>query len=299
MFSTRDKIDISVDDGRCILCRSCALACPSRVFSWEGDEIDVHHPGRCIGCGHCVAVCPQEALTHSELPNESFEPVPERLPDAAGTLDGILRSRRSRRRFSGDPLGREVIEELVQATGYSPTSTNSQNVRFIVFEGPERVKKLTEWTSRYYLKLGRQLANPFVRLAISLAVGRKTVNAYRFRMPAIVDMFRATLEGEEDRLFYDAPAVAVIFASGLPHLASASCNLAAMQLLLAADARGIGGCFNGYALTALVRDKKVRQLVGIGKGYTPGAVVALGRTAGKFYRIPPRNKQRIIWWEEE
>lgn len=195
-------------------------------------------------------------------------------------------------------MDRRLIEELIEATRYSPTSTNSQNVRFIVFEGREQVRRLTEWTSRYYLKLGRQLANPFVRLAISVAVGRKTVNAYRFRMPAIVEMFRKTLDGEEDRLFYDAPSVIVLFASGLPHLASASCNLAAMQILLAAETRKLGACFNGYALTALVRDSKVRQLAGIGKGYTPGAVIALGRPKGRYYRIPPRNGRRVIWSED-
>jgi nitroreductase len=133
-------------------------------------------------------------------------------------------------------------------------------------------------------------------LAIAATVGRKTVNAYRFRMPAIAEMFRETLAGN-DRLFYGAPAVLVLFASGLTHLAAASCNLAAMQILLAADPSGLGACFNGYGLTALVRDKQVRERVGIPKGYTPGAVIAFGQPAGRFHRVPPRNKRRVIWFE--
>jgi nitroreductase len=91
--------------------------------------------------------------------------------------------------------------------------------------------------------------------------------------------------------------VVVLFASGLTHLAAASCNLAAMQLLLAAEASGLGACFNGYSLTALVRDRQMREQVGIQKGYTPGAVVALGEPVGGFHRVPPRNKRRVLWFD--
>ena len=91
--------------------------------------------------------------------------------------------------------------------------------------------------------------------------------------------------------------VLVLYASGLQHIALASCNLAAMQLLLAAEVEGLGACYNGYALTALTRDKSMRRQVGIPAGYWPGAVIALGYPAGRFHRIPPRNKRRISYFE--
>jgi len=82
----------------------------------------------------------------------------------------------------------------------------------------------------------------------------------------------------------------------MPHLAAASCGLAAMQILLAAESRGLGACFNGYALTALIRDKETRRKVGIPGDYTPGAVLAIGRPAGRFHRVPPRQARRVIWF---
>jgi nitroreductase/NAD-dependent dihydropyrimidine dehydrogenase PreA subunit len=295
LFSVRKRIELTVDSERCRRCGDCEEVCPSAVFSWRGDDLDVHHPGRCIGCGHCVAACPTGAFGHSELPPDRFASVGDGPKPDIETLRRILRERRSCRRFRDRPLEKERIEELLDEARHAPTSTNSQNVRFLVFAGRDKVRRLAELTCGYYLKLERQLNNPLIRVGIATTVGLKTVNAYRYRMPAIAEMFRETLAGE-DRLFYGAPAVVVLFASGLTHLAAASCNLAAMQLLLAADATGLGACFNGYALTALVRDKKVREQVGIQKGYTPGAVLTLGEPAGEFERVPPRNKRRVLWF---
>ena len=295
VFSIKDKIELSADKALCTRCGSCEAVCPSRVFRWSEGAIEIVAAGRCIGCGHCVAACPNAAFRHSELPLEQFAPLSAEPAPPAEAIDRWLRERRTVRRFAPEPLATEEIEGLLDAARYAPTSTNSQNVRFIVFSGVDKVRTLAGWTADYYFKLQRQLENPFVRLGIQMAVGRKLVSAYRARMPAIAEMFRATLEGE-DRLFYDAPAVAIAFASGMPHLSAASCGLAAAQILLAAKSRGLGACFNGYALTALIRDKETRNRVGISPEYTPGAVLAIGRPAGRFYRVPPRLPRRVIWF---
>ena len=294
VFSIKDKLSLSADPALCTRCGSCEAVCPSRVFAWRDAAIEIAAPGRCIGCGHCVAACPHGAFRHSELPFEAFAPIPDAPPLGAVALDRLLRERRSVRRFTAEPIPASEIAALLDTARYAPTSTNAQNVRFVVFSGAEKVRALTETTAGYYLKLRRQLENPFVRFGIRLAVGRKLVSAFRSRMPAIVEMFEAALAGD-DRLFYGAKTVAVAFASGMPHLAAANCGLAAMQILLAAESRGLGACFNGYALTALIRDKGVRERCGIAREYTPGAVVALGRPAGRFYRVPPRLPRRVIW----
>lgn len=295
VFSVKDKLSLAADPALCTRCGACEAVCPSRVFRRrEGAvEVEIVAPGRCIGCGHCVAACPTAAFRHSELPFESFAPLSGAPVLEPAAVERLMRERRSVRRFTGEPVPGAEVDALLDAARYAPTSTNAQNVRFALFSGAERIRELTEWTAGYYFRLRRQLENPFVRLGIQIAVGRKLVNAYRSRMPAIAEMFEETLAGD-DRLFCGASAVAIAYASGMPHLAAANCGLAAMQILLAAEARGVGAFFNGYALTALVRDKGVRERCGIAREYTPGAVIALGRPAGRFYRIPPRLPRRII-----
>jgi nitroreductase/NAD-dependent dihydropyrimidine dehydrogenase PreA subunit len=293
MSVARENVSITADPALCVRCGDCVATCPAEVFSLADDGLRTDNPGRCIGCGHCVAVCPTGALAHSDLPADRFEPVSE---EPAFTLDQVrrlLRERRTCRRFTAEAVGPDEIGALIAATSHAPTSTNSQNVRFLVFHGSEQVTKLARLTCGYYLKLRRQLENPFMRLALGAAVGFKTVAAYRMRMPAIAAAFERTLAGD-DRLFYGAPAVVVLYAAGLPHLALANGNLAAAELLLAAPAAGLGACYNGFAVTALVRDKRARREAGIPDGCTPAAAVALGHPAGRFFRVPPRNRRRII-----
>ncbi len=287
---------IDADPVRCTLCGDCEAVCPSGVFTFVSDTtIEVLHPGRCITCGHCVAVCAEDALRHSNIADEKFDPYSDELPVNKETLRQLFMRRRSCRRFEDKPLGREQLDTLLDQARYAPTSTNSENVRYLVFSEEEAIGKLSEWTAGYYLKLDRQLNNPLVRFAISLAVGKKTVKAYRYHMPAISELFQNVLDGN-DRLFYGAPAVIVAFASGLSHIALASCNLAAMEILLACETNGLGACYNGYALTALTRDRKIRRQAGIPSGYTPGAVIAIGYPKHGFVKIPPRRKRRVLWY---
>lgn len=293
MSVVRENVSVSADPALCVRCGDCAATCPAEVFSLADGAITTRNPGRCIGCGHCVAVCPHEALIHSELPLDRFESLSAAPPCTSEQMRHLLRQRRTCRRFTDEDVEPAEIGALLEVTSHAPTSTNSQNVRYLLFTGSGQVSRLARLTCGYYLKLRRQLENPFTRMLIAAAVGRKTVAAYRMRIPAIVEAFERTLAGE-DRLFYGAPAVVVMYAAGLPHLACANGNLAAMELLLAAPAAGLGACYNGFALTALVRDKKIRRAAGIPDGCTPAAVVALGRPAGRFHRIPPRNRRRVI-----
>lgn len=284
---------VSVDKKACQKCGQCEAACPTDVFSWAGDELRVLYPGWCIKCGHCVAACPNAALVHSQLPSDKFAELGNRGQLVPADLERLFRARRSCRRFRKEPLEREEIEALVEMVRYAPTATNAQNVRFQVISDKAALANLTLGTATYYRKLQRQLSNPIKRGLISLAVGAKTVEAYRYHMPAIMARFHSTLDGK-DQLFYNAPHVVILFANGLRHMASANCNLTAMQFLLAAEVMGLGACYNGYALTALVRERSLRRQVGLDAGYHPGAVIAFGRPAAGFYRIPPRRKRRLI-----
>ncbi len=291
-----ESVTISAQSELCKKCRQCELVCPAGVFTWTSDKIEIRRVGLCIKCGHCVAACPEAAIEHAQLAEKKFTTLEAGTSIEPKALRQLFMQRRSCRRFQTDSLSRDEIKALIDEARFAPTPTNSQNVRFIIFDTRDGVKNLTQWVSDYYIKLERQIESPFWRFAASVTIGRKTVDAYRYHMPAIAERFKQTQKGD-DRLFYGAPTVIIAFASGVAHQALASCNLTAMQILLAAETLGLGTCYNGYALTALVRNKHIRQKVGISKGYHPGAVIAVGRPAGAFYKVPPRRKRRMIWWD--
>jgi nitroreductase len=224
---------------------------------------------------------------------DKFESLPEERASFEQLL-GSFRHRRSCRSFKNESVDRGTLEQLIDAGRYAATSTNAQNVKHLILEQREDIETLASATSRYYLGLMRRLDNPITRLAIAATVGKRLVDAYRYRMPAIVEMFEKQSAGH-DPLFRGATAVLVLYAPGMPHIASASCNLAAGQLLLLVDSLGLGAFYNGYALTALVRDKRARKDMSIPETCTPGAVLALGRPATSFHKVPPRHARRMIW----
>lgn len=289
-----EKIELRTDPSKCERCGSCEEVCPSEVFAWADDELTVLHAGWCIKCGHCVAACPHDALSHSAFERGGFVDVEGRAPVGPEDLWKLFVQRRSCRRFKSEPASTEELDHLLEMSRCSPTATNAQNIRYVVLNDGESIGRLRDETAKHYLRLERSLNNPFVRFAIGLKEGPRTVAAYRFHIAAIAERFKMVLRGE-DKLFYGAPAVIVITASGMPHLAAAGCNLAAMQLMLAAETMGLGACYNGYALTALVRDKRTRKMIGIPGGYRPWAVIAVGKPDGRFFKAPPRRKRRVVW----
>lgn len=212
-------------------------------------------------------------------------------------VDSFFKTRRSCRRFTEEPLSQEQIEDLLDSARFAPTPTNSQNIRFVVLRSAADIQKLVQLTADYYLKLEQKIENPILRGIISATAGKKTVQAYRFHMPAIANRFRDILAGR-GTLFHGATCVVVVCAPGTPETALAGCNLAAMEILLAAQSREIGACYNGYVLSLLARDQKARKYLGIRKGYHAGAVIGMGRPDGDFYRVPPRRKRRVIWFGE-
>ena len=289
---SRNEPILRVDAERCTRKGLCEAVCPNGVFEWRDDALVVLYPGRCIQCGHCVAACPNEAFIHTGI-KRPFLPRPLVSPVSPDDLQALFSRRRSCRIFSEDPVTDTERAALLAAAARAPTATNSQNVRFVVLEERAHIDRLAEKTATYYLRLARRVENPFIRMLLQLTVGRRLVDNYRFHLPAISDRFRAVVSGEAS-LFYNAPLVLVAVASGLPPVVAANTNLAVMQMMLKAETMGLGTCYNGYALTALQRDKRIGRAIGIRDGYLPGAVLAVGHPAVTFYKTPPRRTPRVI-----
>jgi ferredoxin len=89
---------------KCISCGECVSVCPSFVIDLVEEKARLMREEWCIGCGHCVAVCPTEALLHDAT---SFEKHPSQGPTPAtlpGTLELLVRERRSVRNYTEDPV---------------------------------------------------------------------------------------------------------------------------------------------------------------------------------------------------
>ncbi len=55
--------EVSIDQDRCVNCKTCVSICPMGVYGDEGDSVVVAAEDMCIACMGCVAACPTEAIT--------------------------------------------------------------------------------------------------------------------------------------------------------------------------------------------------------------------------------------------
>jgi nitroreductase len=95
-------------------------------------------------------------------------------------------------------------------------------------------------------------------------------------------------------VFFNAPAVIVICGVSDAHSQSVQdCNRAGQNLMLSAQARGLGTCWVGSPLQWL-RDSATKKELGIPESHDAFAVFTLGYAAGKPSGTP-RPMPTIVW----
>ena len=135
--------------------------------------------------------------------------------------------RRSIRRFAPEQIEEAALQQILQAGLYAPSAGGRQGVIFAVCQDKEVNERLG--------KIKRANSNFRMSTATS-CVSRE--------QPSIVDDARLT------NAFYDAPTVITMFAPKNFLFSAEDCAAAAENMMLAADALGIGSCYIGQGWTA-------------------------------------------------
>lgn len=135
--------------------------------------------------------------------------------------------RRSIRRFEPKQIEEAALQQIIQAGLYAPSAGGRQGVIFVVCQDKEVNERLG--------KIKR--ANSQSRMATETGfVSRE--------QPSIADDSKLT------NAFYDAPTVITLFAPKNFLFSVDDCAVAAENMMLAADALGIGSCYIGQDWTA-------------------------------------------------
>ena len=145
------------------------------------------------------------------------------MPDIFETI----MHRRSIRRFEPKQIEETALQQILQAGLYAPCAGGRQGVIFAVCQDKEVNERLG--------KIKRANANPRMATATSF-VSRE--------QPSIADDPKLT------NAFYDAPTVITLFAPKNFLFSVDDCAVAAENMMLAADALGIGSCYIGQGWPA-------------------------------------------------
>lgn len=192
-----------------------------------------------------------------------------------GELMETILHRRAIRRFAPEQVAEEALQQILQAGLYAPSAGGQQGPLFVVCQ--DRAVNA---------RLGRiKRANSHPRMATATQYVSK-------EQPSIAD------DPNLKNAFYDAPTVITLFAPKNFLFSVEDCAAAAENMMLAADALGVGSCYIGQGWTAF--DDPYGQAVlkawGVRTDYYAVMQLLLGYPrAGDPHPAPkPRKEGRVL-----
>ena len=249
---------VIIQEENCIGCSLCVKDCPGACLYLENGKAHVHDSG-CIECGHCYAICPQGAvqLTDYDCKEEPVVPMTELGSD---TLLSAMRSRRTIRQFTGQPVEEEKIHKILEAGRYCPTGGNSQQVAYTILGSKQ---KEAEAICVDLFRNGQKLGAPLI--------------AFLKRIQ-ITDSF----------FFKGAPLVIVVSGRG-----EVDPSLASSYMEIMAESLGLGVLYSGFFKACAGLSPKLRKLLDLPKGHKVVTCMVIGYPAVKYQRIVPRKPLQV------
>jgi nitroreductase len=226
----------------------------------------------CFLCGHCAAICPAGAvkLEGGGVTMDGVEPVGEGFGISPDAMLHAIKTRRSVRRFTKDPVDRQTIEKIIEAGRFSPTANNAQNVSYIV--------------------VGSDSIDEFTALAMSeLRKLYEDPEAAEEVFPKA--LFAKRIHYEEDDFLFKGGRALIFTVS--PNIINASIASADMELM--AEAEGLGVVYIGIFIRLLAKNAVLREYLGMAEGDTACTCLSIGRPNVKYQRSAPR-KEAIVRW---
>ncbi|MEY8001419.1 nitroreductase family protein [Clostridium sp. Mt-5] len=270
---------IKIDTEKCIGCGQCVKDCFPMSIEVVDGKAEINNKD-CIKCGHCIAVCPQNAVAMDEYNMADVKDYDkESFSIDADNLLNFIKFRRTVRQFKNKKVEEEKIAKIIEAGRFTETSSNMQDVSYIVIR--ERLDKLKDLTFESLKTMGEYILNNHTL----------ETKLYRKYGKMWIKMYEEYKENpKNDRIFFNAPVVIVVTASSQVNGALASSNMELMVNVL-----GLGALFSGFFVRAAQGNKEITDFLGIKKRKEIVTCMILGYPDVKYLRTVPRKEVDINW----
>ncbi len=274
---------ITLDKDKCTACGLCVKICHESCLSLDDGTLRIDHE-LCSTCTQCIAVCPQQVLTWNGVRPVTYDGT--RLPSPE-QLDELFKQRRTIRFFKKERIDRTLLEEIVGYGIYAPT--NNYALRAIAVDD-EAVMETLEWV---HLRFVSRMYNIFFKPKIVFDILRKIT-------PALDPKDKVKMEHvlERGSAFRHPPAIVFIVGDRRIGLSEASAQYALYNMILYAQAKGIGSRLKGIGQILLTRSRAVRERLGLQRHEHILGMLELGYPAARF-RNKVEGKALSIKWVEE
>ncbi len=267
---------IEIDPQRCTGCEICVEICPAFCLEMDTAAGKPYQlppaTARCILCGHCIAVCPHGALSMDSMNiADTPEIVTEILPSAE-SVELLMRSRRSIRKFSKKRIPHELFEQLLDTARYAPTAINAQKVHWRVYEKRSDVHQLAVQINDWMLTVADREENS-ARAAKIRRLNERWKDGIDWALRA---------------------APHLIISYGNPQGISDGI-IALTYLELYAASMGIGTCWAGYLTGAAARYSPLQEVLALPDGEVLYGGLMIGYPQYRYLRIPERKPLQCDW----
>lgn len=194
------------------------------------------------------------------------------MSTTATDLHNFMRTRRSIRRFTSDPVPDSVIEAILTTATFAPSAHNRQPWRFVVLKDSSTRKKLAEAMA---LDFQRDLESDGVPPEKIQAQVKRSKDRIISAPVAIL----LCLDMSEMDSYPDKRRTKAEFRMTVQSVAAAG-----MQLLLAAHAEGLGAVWACWVLFAV---ETIQEVLELPKTWEPQALYFLG-----YPEIIPEARER-------
>lgn len=164
-------------------------------------------------------------------------------------FEELVIKRRSIRRFADKPVSVGLLKNLISTSTLAPSAGNEQPWKFIILNGKDLLKEISEDCKNNLLKRINKNPDDFA------------------------SRYRHMFEKPEFNIFYNAPSLIIILGdSGIKNL-TIDCTLAASYLMLSAASKGLGTCWINFALAM---SDSIKLNIGVPEGHTMVAPIIVG-----------------------
>ena len=289
--------EITIDTAVCKKDGLCTMACVRGIFQQEekGTTPEIVRLEKCIRCGQCLAICPHGAISHSDYPAGTVNPIrTESVPTYDQVME-LIRNRRSQRLFKDTAVEKDVIGKILDAARFAPSGHNEQTTEFIVIQDKKMIREITALTAQYIGKMAGQVRNPIGRMMMRLFLGRRGAAYVAERAPEMAGLV-SLFDSGTDWILHEPPAL-VLFCSDSAggYFMGVNANLALQNAALAAETLGLGCFYAGFVVIACGRDKSIPRLISLPETHKVYGALAVGYPRLKFNKWPERKPAKVTW----
>ncbi len=183
----------------------------------------------------------------------------------------VIKTRRCVREYSEKQVPDDEIEFLIDCATYAPSGFNTQPWSFLVIKKKDVMRKISEH--------GKKSMIPMLEPMKDVSPKAKD--------------FLVFLKTKGSDMFYNAPVLVIILGNKNAPTVDYDCAMAAQNMMLAAQSKGIGSCWIGGVQPALMDESLLKEL-GAPEGYKAVAPLIFGYPKGKT-GMPARGEPEVVW----